>query len=212
MIKNSSTYVEKRIGKSENCSICTVLHKIILVHALLHFIFNWHEKMYYFWEAGKKSTFFISMIGDVMIIPLPLSYYPPQHKYYRPLAKYGQNLNVAWSNFFCLLKVKIILFGLKFDIRWVFYTESPISNKNCNFSLLKTPIDSGTPWSTSCLWRGTPLNNPPIEIHANSLMFALIFWPHLTIFWIFWLHECNHMQTNEMKMKIQFKITFMMTM
>ena len=38
--------------------------------------------------------------------------------------------------------------------------------------------------------RGTPLNNPPIEIHANSSMFALIFWPHVTIFCIFWLHEC----------------------
>ena len=37
---------------------------------------------------------------------------------------------------------------------------------------------------------GTPLNNPPIEIHANSSMFALIFWPHVTIFCIFWLHEC----------------------
>ena len=37
---------------------------------------------------------------------------------------------------------------------------------------------------------GTSLNNPPIEIHANSSMFALIFWPHLTIFCIFWLHEC----------------------
>ena len=36
---------------------------------------------------------------------------------------------------------------------------------------------------------GTPLNNPPIEIHANSSMFALIFWPHVTIFCIFWLHE-----------------------
>ena len=38
--------------------------------------------------------------------------------------------------------------------------------------------------------RGTPLNNPPIEIHANSSMFALIFWPHVTIFCIFWLHKC----------------------
>ena len=37
---------------------------------------------------------------------------------------------------------------------------------------------------------GTPLNNLPIEIHANSSMFALIFWPHVTIFCIFWLHEC----------------------
>ena len=37
---------------------------------------------------------------------------------------------------------------------------------------------------------GTPLNNPPIEIHANSSMFALIFWPHVTIFCLFWLHEC----------------------
>ena len=37
---------------------------------------------------------------------------------------------------------------------------------------------------------GIPLNNPPIEIHTNSLMFALVFWPHVTIFWIFWLHEC----------------------
>ena len=37
---------------------------------------------------------------------------------------------------------------------------------------------------------GTPLNNPPIEIHANSSMFALIFLPHVTIFCIFWLHEC----------------------
>ena len=37
---------------------------------------------------------------------------------------------------------------------------------------------------------GTPLNNPPIEIHANSSMFALIFWPHVTIFCIFWVHEC----------------------
>ena len=37
---------------------------------------------------------------------------------------------------------------------------------------------------------GTPLNNPSIEIHANSSMFALIFWPHVTIFCIFWLHEC----------------------
>ena len=37
---------------------------------------------------------------------------------------------------------------------------------------------------------GTPLNNPPIEIHTNSSMFALIFWPHVTIFCIFWLHEC----------------------
>ena len=37
---------------------------------------------------------------------------------------------------------------------------------------------------------GTPLNNPPIEKHANSSMFALIFWPHVTIFCIFWLHEC----------------------
>ena len=37
---------------------------------------------------------------------------------------------------------------------------------------------------------GTPLSYPPIEIHANSLMFALIFWPHVTIFSIFWLHEC----------------------
>ena len=37
---------------------------------------------------------------------------------------------------------------------------------------------------------GTPLNNPPIEIHANSLMFAFVFLPHVTIFWIFWLHEC----------------------
>ena len=36
----------------------------------------------------------------------------------------------------------------------------------------------------------TPLNNPPIEIHANSSMFALIFWPHVTIFCIFWLYEC----------------------
>ena len=36
----------------------------------------------------------------------------------------------------------------------------------------------------------TPLNNLPIEIHANSSMFALIFWPHVTIFCIFWLHEC----------------------
>ena len=39
-------------------------------------------------------------------------------------------------------------------------------------------------------WGGTPLTNPPIEIHANSSMFALIFWPHVTIFCIFWLHEC----------------------
>ena len=38
---------------------------------------------------------------------------------------------------------------------------------------------------------GTPLNNPPIEIHTNSSMFALIFWPHVTIFCIFWLHECQ---------------------
>ena len=37
---------------------------------------------------------------------------------------------------------------------------------------------------------GTPLNNPPIEIHANSSMFGLIFWPHVTMFCIFWLHEC----------------------
>ena len=37
---------------------------------------------------------------------------------------------------------------------------------------------------------GTPLNNPPIETHANSSMFALIFWPHVTIFCIFWLHKC----------------------
>ena len=37
---------------------------------------------------------------------------------------------------------------------------------------------------------GTPLNNPPIEIHTNSSMFALIFWPHVTIFCILWLHEC----------------------
>ena len=37
---------------------------------------------------------------------------------------------------------------------------------------------------------GTPLNNPPIEIPANSSMFALIFWPCVTIFCIFWLHEC----------------------
>ena len=37
---------------------------------------------------------------------------------------------------------------------------------------------------------GTPLNNSPIEIHANSSMFALRFWPHVTIFCIFWLHEC----------------------
>ena len=37
---------------------------------------------------------------------------------------------------------------------------------------------------------GTPLNNPPIEIHTNSSMFALIFWPHMTIFCIFLLHEC----------------------
>ena len=37
---------------------------------------------------------------------------------------------------------------------------------------------------------GTPLNNPPIEIHTNSSMFALIFWPHVTIFCTFWLHEC----------------------
>ena len=37
---------------------------------------------------------------------------------------------------------------------------------------------------------GTPLNNPPIETHANSSMFALIFWPHVTIFCIFSLHEC----------------------
>ena len=36
---------------------------------------------------------------------------------------------------------------------------------------------------------GTPPNNPPIEIHANSSMFALIFWPHVTIFCIFWLRE-----------------------
>ena len=36
----------------------------------------------------------------------------------------------------------------------------------------------------------TPLNNPPIEIHKNSSMFALVFWPYVTIFWIFWLHEC----------------------
>ena len=39
-------------------------------------------------------------------------------------------------------------------------------------------------------YRGTPLNNPLIEIHANSLMFALVFWPHVATFWIFWLHEC----------------------
>ena len=37
---------------------------------------------------------------------------------------------------------------------------------------------------------GTPLNNPPIEIHTNSSMFALRFWPHVTIFCTFWLHEC----------------------
>ena len=37
---------------------------------------------------------------------------------------------------------------------------------------------------------GTPLNNPPIEKQANSSMFALIFGPHVTIFCIFWLHEC----------------------
>ena len=36
---------------------------------------------------------------------------------------------------------------------------------------------------------GTPLNNPPIEIRTNSSMFVLIFWPHVTIFCIFWLHE-----------------------
>ena len=36
----------------------------------------------------------------------------------------------------------------------------------------------------------TPLTNPPIEIHTNSSMFALIFWPHVTIFCISWLHEC----------------------
>ena len=30
---------------------------------------------------------------------------------------------------------------------------------------------------------GTPLvNNPPIEIHANSSMFAFVFLPHVTIF------------------------------
>ena len=63
------------------------------------------------------------------------------------------------------------------------------------------------PWSRPCLltlkWHiladdhsytmlfegGTPLNNPPIEIHTNSLMFALIFWLLVTIFYIFWLHE-----------------------
>ena len=38
---------------------------------------------------------------------------------------------------------------------------------------------------------GTPLNNPPIEIHANSLMFALVFWPHVTIFWTFWLRRMS---------------------
>ena len=38
---------------------------------------------------------------------------------------------------------------------------------------------------------GTSLNNPPIKIHANSSMFALIFWPHMTIFCIFWLYECR---------------------
>ena len=43
---------------------------------------------------------------------------------------------------------------------------------------------------TIIYWGDTPLNNPPIEIHANSSMFALVFWPNATIFWIFWLHEC----------------------
>ena len=26
-------------------------------------------------------------------------------------------------------------------------------------------------------------------MHINSSIFVLIFWPHVTIFWIFWLHE-----------------------
>ena len=45
-------------------------------------------------------------------------------------------------------------------------------------------------WYAWCIGGGTPLNNPPIEKHANSSMFALIFWPHVTTFCIFWLHEC----------------------
>ena len=63
---------------------------------------------------------------------------------------------------------------------------------------LATPrchITSTPVWRLCCVMMllsagGTPLNNPPIEIHANSSMFALIFWPHVTIFCIFWLHEC----------------------
>ena len=47
-------------------------------------------------------------------------------------------------------------------------------------------LRDGTVSKLSTLYKGdTPLNNPPIEIHANSSMFALIFWPHVTIFCIF---------------------------
>ena len=66
-----------------------------------------------------------------------------------------------------------------------------ISNKNITCLLtLKWHIRTDDHSYTMLFEGGTPLNNPPIEIHANSSMFALTFWPPVTIFCIFWLHEC----------------------
>ena len=62
--------------------------------------------------------------------------------------------------------------------------------KNIQCQVLQS-MHSNVNFDLKARWYGgTPLNNPPIEKHANSSMFVLIFWPHVTIFCIFWLHEC----------------------
>ena len=72
----------------------------------------------------------------------------------------------------------------------LFFKIILISNKN--ITPLDTKMAYSYRWPLLYYALRTPLNNPPIEIHANSSMFALILWPHVTIFCIglFWLHEC----------------------
>ena len=70
-------------------------------------------------------------------------------------------------------------------------TKYPPPTTWCHFNRERAlNFDPMKIWSQSIDYGGTPLNNPHIEIHTNSSMFALIFWPHVTIFCIFWLHEC----------------------
>ena len=71
-------------------------------------------------------------------------------------------------------------------------------NKNITLLTLKWHILTDDHSYTMLFEGGTPLNNPLIEIHTNSSMFALIFRPHVTISCIFWLHEC-------LKRRLEFK-------